>query len=158
MKKVSDISRGTTITFSSIILRKDKKNVAKPLTDTNTHIKNYCRQKRITFIKNANIKESHLGKKKLHLNKKFFAKKLISYIKDLGGTDSLDDLVALDKCISNTLNDTEPNARSQLDNLRKGNLNKNVFLRLNINSIKGKIDVLIISESKVDYSFLDSQF
>ena len=104
------------------------------------------------------LKNRILVKRNFTLIKKFFAKKLISYIKDLGGTDSLDDLVALDKCISNTLNDTEPNARSQLDNLRKGNLNKNVFARLNINSIKGKIDVLIISESKVDYSFLDSQF
>ena len=81
----------------------------------------------------------------------------------------MDDLVALDKCIFYTLNDTEPNARSQLDNLRRDDLNKIIFAHLNINSIrnkfvqlsglvKGKIDVLMKSESKIDDSFPDSQF
>ena len=81
----------------------------------------------------------------------------------------MNDLVALDKCISNGLNNTEPNARSQLDNLGRGKLNKIIFAHLNINSIrnkfgqvadlvKGKIDVLMISESKIDHSFPDSQF
>ena len=79
----------------------------------------------------------------------------------------MNDLVAWDKCISNTLNDTYPNA-SSLENLRRDNLNKIIFVRFNINSIrnkfdqlddliKGKIDVLIISEPKIDDS-LDSQF
>ena len=86
VKQVSDISPRTTVTFSSIIVRKDKKCIEKPLTDTNTHLKNYCQQKRISFIENSNIKESHLGKKKLHINKtgkSLFAKKLINYIKNL---------------------------------------------------------------------------
>ena len=79
----------------------------------------------------------------------------------------MNDLVAWDKCISNTLNDTYLNA-SSLENLRRDNLNKIIFVRFNINSIrnkfdqlddliKGKIDVLIISEPKIDDS-LDSQF
>ena len=80
----------------------------------------------------------------------------------------MDDLVALDKCISYTLNDIEPNARSQLDNLHKGNLNMVIFAHLNINLIRNKFDqladlfkeksdVLMTSESKIDYSFPDSQ-
>ena len=69
VKQVSDISPGTTVTVSSIIVRKDKKHVANPLADANPHLKNYCRRKRISFIENSNIKESHLGKKKIHLNK-----------------------------------------------------------------------------------------
>ena len=79
----------------------------------------------------------------------------------------MNDLVAWDKCISNTLNDIYLNA-SSLENLRRDNLNKIIFVRFNINSIrnrfdqlddliKGKIDVLIISEPKIDDS-LDSQF
>ena len=67
------------------------------------------------------------------------------------------------------LNETDPNARSQLDNLRRDNLNKIIFAHLNINSIrnkfdqladpiKEKIDVLMISESKIDDYFPDSQF
>ena len=79
----------------------------------------------------------------------------------------MDDLVGLDKCISNSLKDTEPNARSQLDNLCRDNLNRIIFAHININSIrnkldqlanliKGKIDALMISESKIDDSFPDS--
>ena len=86
VKQVSNISPRTTVAFSSIIVGKDKKHIEKPLTDTNTRLKNYCRQKGISFIENSNIKESHLGKKKLHLNKtgkSFFAKNLINYIKNL---------------------------------------------------------------------------
>ena len=60
VKQVSDISPRTTVTFSLIIVRKDKKHIEKPLTDTNTRLKNYCRQKGISFIENSNIKESHL--------------------------------------------------------------------------------------------------
>ena len=78
----------------------------------------------------------------------------------------MNDLVTLDKCMSYTPNDTEPNARSQIDNLRRDSLNKIIFAHLNINSIrnkfdqladlvKGKIDVLMISESKIDDSFPD---
>ena len=63
VKQVSDISTRTTTAFSSIIVRKDKKHVEKSLTDANTHLKNYCRQKGISFIENSNIKESHLGKR-----------------------------------------------------------------------------------------------
>ena len=132
------------------------------MTDTSTRLKNHYRQKGISFTENSNIKESHLGKKKLHLNKAgkvFFAKCLINYIKNLERTDSYDDLVALGKCISNTLNDTESNARSQLDNLHRDNLNKIIFAHLNIKSIrnkfdqptdliKGKIDILMVSKSK----------
>ena len=68
-RQVSDIFPRTTVAFSSVIVRKYKKHIEKPLTDTNTRLKNYCRQKGISFIENSNIKESHLGKKKLHLNK-----------------------------------------------------------------------------------------
>ena len=85
VKKIfPDISPRTTV--RSIILREDKKHVEKPLTDTNTRLKNYCRQKGISFIENSNIKEAHLGKKKLLLNKtskSFFAKNLINYNKNL---------------------------------------------------------------------------
>ena len=41
-KQVSDISPKTTIVFSSIIVRKDKKHIEKPQKDTKTRLKNYC--------------------------------------------------------------------------------------------------------------------
>ena len=50
VNKISNISPRTTVAFSSIIVRKDKKNVEKPLTDPNTRLKNYCHEKGISFI------------------------------------------------------------------------------------------------------------
>ena len=81
----------------------------------------------------------------------------------------MDRLIALGKCISNSLDDAESNARSHLDNFRKDNLNKIVSACLNFNSIinkynqlvnliKGRIDVTIIFESIINYAFAESQF
>ena len=56
-----------------------------------------------------------------------------------------------------------------LNNLRSQNINRVIIAHININSIRnkfellsalvmGKIDVLLVSESKIDKSFPDSQF
>ena len=72
-------------------------------------------------------------------------------------------------------NEYKANSLSQSDNLgnlysfRKRNLNKLVVARLNINSfrikfdslvqkITGNVDILMISETKLDNSFPDGQF
>ena len=81
VNKVSEELPLTSMVFSSIINRKDKANVQKTLTDTNDT--NFCMQERISFIGNSGIKEFHLGKRKLHLNKKgnsVFAKNLLNHI------------------------------------------------------------------------------
>ena len=54
-------SPSTSIEFSSIINRKDKTNIQKTLTDTNTRLKNFCIQKGINFIDNSGIKEFHFN-------------------------------------------------------------------------------------------------
>ena len=43
--KVSKESPSTSISFSSIINRKDKANIQKTLADTNAYLKNFCMQK-----------------------------------------------------------------------------------------------------------------
>ena len=58
MKKKSP---DTVLTFSNIIVRKDKNNLEKLRTDTNARLKNYCAQKKLSLIDPDNIKESHLG-------------------------------------------------------------------------------------------------
>ena len=58
------------VAFSSIIVRKDKKNLEKSIIETNASLKNYCSEKGLGYIENNWIKEVHLGKKRLHLNKK----------------------------------------------------------------------------------------
>ena len=74
----------TVLTFSNIIFRKDKKNLEKARADTNSRLKNFCRQKKINnFISNDNLKEEHPGIIKLHLNRKgndIFAKNLLNFI------------------------------------------------------------------------------
>ena len=83
VNKVNQTSPNTVLTFSNIIVRKDKKNLEKTRADTNSRLKNFCRQKEINLISNDNIKEDHLGIKKLHLNRKgnsVFAKNLLNYI------------------------------------------------------------------------------
>ena len=83
LKKVSANAPSTNLAFSSIIVRKDKRNIEKSIADTNARLKNFCMQKGIEFINNNNIKENFLGKKKLHLGQRdnsVFAKNLLKYI------------------------------------------------------------------------------
>ena len=70
MKVVKKISPNTKTSFSSITIRKDKKGIDKIVVETNARLKNYCSQKKLDYIENTNIKEEHLGVKKLHLNKR----------------------------------------------------------------------------------------
>ena len=70
VNKTKKKSPDTVLTFSNIIVQKDKKNLEKLRTDTNTRLKNYCVQKELSLIDHDNIKESHPGIKKLHLNRK----------------------------------------------------------------------------------------
>ena len=69
VKQVKKVSQNTKNFFSSIIIRKDRKNVDKKVSQVNSFLQNYCKQKNIDFIANGNLKEEHLGQKKLHLNK-----------------------------------------------------------------------------------------
>ena len=68
VNKVKNSSPNTKLVFSSVILRKDKKDISKKVDETNQRLKNDCKQKNIDFVDNSNIIEEHLGSKKLHLN------------------------------------------------------------------------------------------
>ena len=84
VKKVKQASANTKVVFSRLITRKDKKDLDKKVQDNNNRLKNYCAQTNIDYIDNNNIKEEHLGKNKLHLNKRgntVFANKLLKYLR-----------------------------------------------------------------------------
>ena len=84
VKRVKKVSQNTKIVFSSIAIRKDRKKIDKKVAEVNSHLKNYCNQKNIEYIGNSNIKEDHLGVKKLHLNKKgnsVLAKNFLKYLR-----------------------------------------------------------------------------
>ena len=61
LKQVKKLSPNTKVAFSSIVTRKDKKDISKTVQDTNSRLKNYCTQKNIHFIQNSNIMEEHLN-------------------------------------------------------------------------------------------------
>ena len=76
---------GTKIVFSSIIFRKDRRDIEKQRNDNNTRLKNFCKQKNISFADNSNLKEEHLGLKKSHLNRignSILAKNFLSYFEN----------------------------------------------------------------------------
>ena len=71
--------------------------------------------------------------------------------------------------MSNDSIDTNPDVRKSLKNIRISNQNKLIFGHLNISSlrnkfdlfseqIKGLIDILMVSETKLDASFPEGQF
>ena len=158
MKKVS---QNTKIVFSSIAIRKDRKNIDKKVAEVNSHLKNYCNQKNIEYIDNSNIKEDHLGVKKFHLNKKgnsVLAKNFLKYLR---------------MYVKYTSELSEPSDEyvifKSLRDIRIKNLNRIVFAHLNINSLRNKFDLLtdlimgnadvsVISETKLDDSFPAGQF
>ena len=60
------------------------KDLNKKAVEVNSRLKNFCTQKKIDFIDNTNIKEEHLGNKKLHLNKRgntVLANNLLKYLR-----------------------------------------------------------------------------
>ena len=82
VNEVKNTSPDTMLSSSNIVSR-DKRNLEKMRTDTNSQLKNFCNKKNIQLILNDNIKAEHLGIKKLHLNRKgnsIFAKNLLNII------------------------------------------------------------------------------
>ena len=83
VNNAKNTSPDTALSFSNIIIRRDKRHSEKMSTDTNSSFKNFCYQKNLHLILNDNIQENHVGIKKLHLNRKgisIFAKNLLNII------------------------------------------------------------------------------
>ena len=84
VKKVKQTFPNTKVVLSNQITRNDKKDLDKKMQDVNNRLKNYCMQTKLDYIEKNNIKEEHLGNKKLHLNKKrntVFANNLLKYLR-----------------------------------------------------------------------------
>ena len=85
VNKLKNSYPNTKLVFSSVILRKDKKDISKKVGETNQRLRNYCEQKNIDFVDNSNIIEEHLGSKNLHLNKRgnsILAKNILKFLRD----------------------------------------------------------------------------
>lgn len=77
--------------FFNIVFTKDKINLSKTRIDTNSQntnsqkLRKFCKWNNINLIINDNIKEEHLGIKKLNLDRKgisVFAKNLLNFIEE----------------------------------------------------------------------------
>ena len=70
LKKVSANAPSTNLAFSSIIVRKDIRNIEKSIVDTTARLKKFSMQRGIGCTNNNNIKEDFRGKKKLYLDQR----------------------------------------------------------------------------------------
>ena len=86
VKKITKSHQRHVLTFQEQLTGKTGKTLTKKITETNQRLKNYCRQKDINYIGNANIIEDCLGAKKLYLNRKgnsCFVKNLLKYLNNV---------------------------------------------------------------------------
>ena len=76
-------SPNSTVAISNVVIRTDKKNMIEKVNELNKKIDELCRKESIEVINNSNLKDTHLSKRKLHLNQKglsILAKNFITYL------------------------------------------------------------------------------
>lgn len=59
----------STVGVSALLVRSDSPNLATKVKQVNFILDNYCHMNKIPFLRNANINNSHLNNRGLHLNK-----------------------------------------------------------------------------------------
>lgn len=82
-KYVRRQSQSIQITFSSVIIRKDKEGIQEKIRCINMQIFKYCQEEDIGFIDNSNITSSCLDISNVHLNRKgnsLFAENILHHI------------------------------------------------------------------------------
>ena len=186
-KSIIDVPKSTQsesqiVSIFGIVPRNDDFRIK--AMEVNKELSKICDKKILLFLCNSNInREAHLNKKRLHLNSNGYEKRgknFVNFIRDnyilLPDTNKKANIDIGVSSTSSTLNE-----KSEIDNeivdhitnadlksLRIRNLNKIVVGNLNINSIrnkfgsvayqvKGIVDILMISETKLDESFPLSQ-
>ena len=165
------------VSVSTIILRTDDKKLNEKGMEVNLHLKELSKEKNIFLIDNSRkIKAQHLNKGKLHLTKygsRILSNNFVNEISkvlhwqiDRGNSNAnVEDCNIKDDLTANKYDE----CNITLKTIRSDNANKLVFAHLNINSIrnkfeflatqvKGKIDVLMISETKIDETFPKGNF
>ena len=137
------------------------------MIETNARLKHYCSRKGLGYIENNGIWEVQLGKKRLHLNKKgnsALEKNLLRYNERKEWPVLSTDVNSGNYCLYVTPEKANSDVYSNLGNIRKNDSKKIIIAHRNINSIRNKFDILadivkdninilMISESKLDDSF-----
>ena len=157
---------------SNIILKTDNSLINQKGSEVNLHLKDLCEERNLYLIDNSKkFRSHHLNKCKLHLNRNRKGFKLLNdkFIRQLCLTFSIgkkNDIsnISLEECRSHVSNVTlASDCMSDLKALRSDNSSKLVFAYINIYSIrnfqflstqvKGNIDILMASETKIGNSF-----
>ena len=83
IKLIRTKSPNSNVAVSNVVIRADKKNMVEKVQELNKKIKELCEKENIDVINNSNLNDTHLSKRKLHLNQKglsILAKNFISYL------------------------------------------------------------------------------
>ena len=161
VNKSKNSSPNTKLVFSSVILRKGKKDISKKVGETNQGLKNYCKRKNINFVDNSNIIEEHLGSKKLHLNKRgnsILAKNILKFLRDSYWNDDILNCGMKYDQYKSKLPSTSVNSVSvgSIRDVRKRYLKRIILGHLNINSIRKNFTYLStkLKETLILWSYL----
>ena len=162
------------ISVSNIVARNDQYRNKAPV---NPKLKDLCKEKNLHYIDHSNsINTRHLNGLKLHLNikgTKILFSNLVEAISNILLRESITHSLSDSNCV-HMIDEymAEPMNMKGIESLktiRKHNLNMIVVAHLNINSLRkkfdcllghitGNIDILMISETKLDSSFPTGQF
>ena len=83
IKLIRTKSPNSNVAVSNVVIRADKKNMVEKVQELNKKIKELCEKENIDVINKSNLNDTHLSKRKLHLNQKglsILAKNFISYL------------------------------------------------------------------------------
>ena len=187
-KSIIDVAKNTQsdsriVSISGIVPRNGNFNIK--AMEVNEEVSKMCDKEKLLFLSHSNIDpKTHLNKSKLHLNRNGYetaSKNFVNFILNnynlLPETNKKANIDIGVSSTSSTLNEksdidneiVDHITNADLKSLRIRNLNKIVVGHLNINSIrnkfdflahqvKGNIDILMISETKLDESFPAGQF
>ena len=149
----------------------------KKVAQVNRHLKTLCIERNFELISHENIiTEKHWNGSKIHLNKRATAILSKTFTEAISNSiywhcfrHSLENSKVSSTVTCNEFNANKPEENTNLNFIRKGNFNRLVLAHISINSIRNKfeiliqhisnnVDILMISETKLDNSFLEGQF
>ena len=168
-------SDSCSVAISSITVRNDKHR--NKVAQVNHYLKRLCQENNFELINHENtITERHLNGSKLHLNKRGTAILSNNFTEAVSNSiqrqlifHSLNNRRNSGKFVTDEYEIKVFDGDSNLKSLRRRNFNKLVLGHLNINSlrnkfdaltqqIKGNVDILMLSETKLDSSYPEGQF
>ena len=175
---MSVITQSRGVSISSVTVRKDKHQ--NKVQEINDQLRDLCKTNNINFVDHSkSIKAQHLNKLRLHLTRRGTGILLTTFVREISNifhrqyllhSPNTNEFTGYHKSTeykSKVFGETSET--NHLKHIRRCNLNKLIFANLNINSIRNKfesvvkdissnVDLLILSETKIDDSFPKGQF